>query len=146
MLAEKKCAMDQNKSCCRALVIRRVRERVAFFSAWKDNRRAYICDRPLIYCTAIMRFATPGAFLHHGSGIIPSSLARSDPPWKPAALPRSFPFSLLHLSFSFSFDLLLHFSFTFSAYVPFINTSCQACSLDCIARRAETATEICSNA
>jgi len=27
-----------------------------------------------------MRFATPGVFLHHGSAIIPSSLACPDPP------------------------------------------------------------------
>lgn len=64
------------------------------FQSLRRMCRACICDRSL-YHAAIMRFATPGVFLHHGFAIILSSLACSDPSVK--ALPD--PFFFFSLSF-----------------------------------------------
>lgn len=73
------------------------------FQSLRRMCRACICDRSL-YHAAIMRFATPGVFLHHGFAIIPSSLACSDPFVK--AL-RSFLSLLAFFSHSFPFALSL---------------------------------------
>src|SRR5580765_813200 len=73
------------------------------FQSLRRMCRACICDRSL-YHAAIMRFATPGVFLHHGFAIIPSSLACSDPSVK--AL-RSFLFLLAFFSPSLFLSLFL---------------------------------------
>jgi len=117
-----------------AMFIIRHTNNVTFFTSWEECR-ACIYDGSL-YHAAIMRFATPGVFLHHGSAIIPSSLACPDPPWKPSILSLSLslslplslspslplslsplslslfpPSSLLTLSHSFSLCFFLSFSF-----------------------------------